>query len=111
MVEAGCKFVSEDDIMAAVEFAQEEIRKQCEAQVEFAKLCGVEKQEFVNPYDTTELKNLINEVAYDIIFDAYHNFDRAYRQQKLEEAKNLLKNVLKHCRMIITFIKSLKKQV
>ncbi len=56
MVEAGCKFVSEDDIMAAVEFAQEEIRKQCEAQVEFAKLCGVEKQEFVNPYDTTELK-------------------------------------------------------
>ncbi len=70
MVEAGCKFVTEDDIMAAVEFAQEEIRKQCEAQVEFAKLCGVEKQEFVNPYDTTELKNLINEVAYDIIFDA-----------------------------------------
>ncbi len=91
MVEAGCKFVSEDDIMAAVEFAQEEIRKQCEAQVEFAKLCGVEKQEFVNPYDTTELKNLINEVAYDIIFDAYHNFDRAYRQQKLEEAKKLVK--------------------
>ena len=28
MVEAGCKFVTEDDIMAAVEFAQVEIRKQ-----------------------------------------------------------------------------------
>ena len=37
MVEAGCKFVTEDDIMEAVEFAQGEIRKQCEAQVEFAK--------------------------------------------------------------------------
>ena len=37
MVEAGCKFVTEDDIMAAVEFAQQEIKKQCEAQVEFAK--------------------------------------------------------------------------
>lgn len=91
MVEAGCKFVSEDDIMAAVEFAQVEIAKQCEAQVEFAKLCGVEKEVFVNPYDTTELKNIINETAHDLIFDAYHNFDRAYRQEKLEEAKKLVK--------------------
>lgn len=91
MVEAGCKFVTEDDIMAAVEFAQQEIKKQCEAQVEFAKTCGGEKQEFVNPYDTTELKNIINETAGAMIFDAYHNFDRAYRQEKLEEAKKLVK--------------------
>ena len=91
MVEAGCKFVTEDDIMEAVEFAQIEIRKQCEAQVEFAKACGVVKEEFVNPYDTTELKNIIDEVAHDMIFDAYHNFDRNYRQEKLEEAKKLVK--------------------
>ena len=91
MVEAGCKFVTEDDIMEAVEFAQVEIRKQCEAQVEFAKQCGVVKEEFVNPYDTTELKNIIDEVAHDMIFDAYHNFDREYRQNKLEEAKKLVK--------------------
>ncbi len=91
MVEAGCKFVTEDDIMAAVEFAQGEIKKQCEAQVAFAKECGVTKQEFVNPYDTTELKNIINETAHDMIFDAYHHFDRTYRQEKLEEAKKLVK--------------------
>lgn len=91
MVEAGCKFVTEDDIMAAVEFAQEEIRKQCDAQLAFAKECGVERQEFVNPYDTTELKNIINETAHDMIFDAYHNFDRKYRQEKLDEAKKLVK--------------------
>lgn len=91
MVEAGCNFVTEDDIMAAVEFAQGEIRKQCEAQVEFAKLCGVEKEEFVNPYDTTELKNIIHETAHSMISDAYHNFDRAYRQEKLDEAKKLVK--------------------
>ncbi len=91
MVEAGCKFVTEDDIMEAVEFAQVEIRKQCEAQLQFAKDCGVERAEFVNPYDTTELKNLINEVAGDMIFDAYHNFDRTYRQEKLAEAKKLVK--------------------
>lgn len=91
MVEAGCKFVTEDDIMEAVEFAQVEIRKQCEAQLQFAQECGVVREEFVNPYDTTELKNLINDVAHDMIFDAYHNFDRKYRQEKLDEAKKLVK--------------------
>ncbi len=91
MVEAGCKFVTEDDIMNAVEFAQVEIRKQCEAQLEFAKACGVVKEEFVNPYDTSELAKIIEETAHDMIFDAYHNFDREYRQNKLEEAKKLVK--------------------
>lgn len=91
MVEAGCDFVTEDDIMAAVEFAQGEIRKQCDAQVEFAKACGIVKEEFVNPYDTTELKNMIHETAHAMISDAYHNFDRAYRQEKLDEAKKLVK--------------------
>ena len=91
MVEAGCKFVTEDDIMNAVEFAQVEIRKQCEAQVAFAQECGVVKEEFVNPYDTTEIKNIIQEVAGDMIHEAYHNFDRTYRQNKLEEAKKLVK--------------------
>ena len=91
MVEAGCKFVTEDDIMNAVEFAQVEIRKQCEAQVAFAQECGVVKEEFVNPYDTTEIKNIIQEVAGDMIHDAYHNFDRTYRQNKIEEAKKLVK--------------------
>ena len=91
MVEAGCKFVTEDDIMEAVEFAQVEIRKQCEAQIQFAQDCGVVREEFVNPYDTTELKNLINDVAGAMIHDAYHNFDRKYRQDKLDEAKKLVK--------------------
>ena len=91
MVEAGCKFVTEDDIMEAVEFAQVEFRKQCEAQLQFAQDCGVVREEFVNPYDTTELKNLINDVAGAMIHDAYHNFDRKYRQEKLDEAKKLVK--------------------
>ena len=91
MVEAGCKFVTEDDIMNAVEFAQGEIKKQCEAQMEFVKECGVEKQEFVNPYDTSGIAKIIQDVAGDMIYDAYHHFDREYRQNKLEEAKNLVK--------------------
>ena len=91
MVEAGCKFVTEDEIMDAVQFAHEEIKKQCAAQLDFARECGVERENFVNPYDTSELAGMIKEVAYDMVFDAYHNFDRAYRQEKLEEAKKLVK--------------------
>ncbi len=92
MVEAGCKFVTEDDIMDAVEFAQVEIRKQVEAQLAFAKECGVERVEFVNPYDTTELDAIIRETSYDAIFDAYHNFDRDYRKAKLDETKQAVRD-------------------
>lgn len=94
MVEAGCKFVTEDDIMEAVEFAQGEIKKQCQSQIAFAKECGVERQEFVNPYDTTELAQIIKSTAYDLVHDAYHNFDREYRQNKLSEAKKLVKEAV-----------------
>jgi len=87
MVEAGCKFVSEDDIMAAVEFAQKEIAVQCDAQIAFAQECGVQKQEFVNPYDTSSIFEKIKELSYDAVYDAYHNFDRDYRKAKLDEAK------------------------
>lgn len=91
MVEAGCKFVTEDDIMAAVEFAQVEIRKQCEAQMAFAAECGVVKEEFVNPYDTTELANIIRETSYDAVVDAYHTTDRDERSAKLEATKKAVK--------------------
>jgi len=91
MVEAGCNFVDEDGIMEAVEFAKGEIKKQCDVQLAFAKECGAERGTFVNPYDTSELKELIKSTAYDMVSDAYHNFDREYRQTKLAEAKTLVK--------------------
>lgn len=49
------------------------------------------KEEFVNPYDTSEIAQIIKETSYDAIVDAYHNFDREYRQNKLDETKNWLK--------------------
>ena len=91
MVEAGCKFVSEDDIMAAVEFAQVEIKKQCEAQIQFAQECNVVREEFVNPYDTTELAGIIKETAYDAVVDAYHTQDRDQRNEKLDKIKEVVK--------------------
>lgn len=94
MVEAGCKFVTEDDIMAAVDFAQVEIKKQVEAQREFAAQCGIERPEFVNPVDTAPLFELIKTTAYDKVTEAYHDFDREGRKAKLAEAKEAVKAAL-----------------
>lgn len=91
MVEAGCKFVTEEDIIEAVAFAQEEIKKQVAAQREFAAQCGVVKKEFVDPTDTSALKDLIAETAYNTIKEAYHIFDRESRKQKLADAKDAVK--------------------
>lgn len=91
MVEAGCSFVTEEKILQAVEVAQREIKKQVEAQRAFAAQCGVVKQEFVNPYDTSEIKALIAETAKEKIHQAYHQFDRDTRKALLEEAKNAVK--------------------
>ena len=91
MVEAGCKFVTEEDIMEAVEFAQVEIGKQVQAQIDFAQECGVQKPEFVNPFDTSEIAKIIKDMAYDSVSEAYHNFDREARRQKLDDAKSKVK--------------------
>jgi polyribonucleotide nucleotidyltransferase len=91
MVEAGCKFVTEDDIMAAVDFAQVEIKKQVEAQREFAQQCGISREEFVNPVNTAPLFELIKATAYDKVTEAYHDFDRDGRKAKLAEAKEAVK--------------------
>ncbi len=94
MVEAGCKFVTEDDIMAAVDFAQIEIKKQVEAQRDFAAQCGIEKTAFVDPIDTSALAELIKNTAYDKVTEAYHDFDREGRKAKLAEAKEAVKAAL-----------------
>jgi polyribonucleotide nucleotidyltransferase len=92
MVEAGCKFVPEEVIMEAVEFAAQEIKKHVEAQKQFAIECGAKKLDFVNPFDTSELKKLIEDLAKDSVYEAYHNFDRDQRKAKLKAAKTLVES-------------------
>ena len=91
MVEAGCNFVPEEKILQAVELAQQEIKKQVLAQKAFAEQCGVIKQAFVNPFDTSELKALVYESAKDKVFEAYHQFDRETRRSILDAAKAEIK--------------------
>lgn len=92
MVEAGCKFVSEEVIMEAVELASQEIKKHVTAQKQFALDCGVTKPDFVNPFDTSELFAFISNTAKDAVYEAYHNFDRDQRKAKLKAAKELIES-------------------
>jgi len=91
MVEAGCNFVSEEKILQAVELAQKEITKQVLAQKAFAAQCGVVKQDYVDPFDTSEIQALIAETAKDKIYAAYHQFDRATRKSLIDTAKTEIK--------------------
>ncbi|HSA07018.1 MAG TPA: polyribonucleotide nucleotidyltransferase [Candidatus Gastranaerophilales bacterium] len=95
MVEAGCNFVPESKILQAVEVAMEEIKKQVQAQKEFFAQCGVVKKEYINPYDTTELKKLTSETCRDNVYKAYHQFDRATRKELINAAKAALKEKVK----------------
>lgn len=91
MVEAGCNFVTEEKILQAVELAQQEIKKQVQAQKEFAAQCGVVKKPFVDAFDTSEIKALVSETAKDKVYEAYHQFDRETRRTILDTAKNEVK--------------------
>lgn len=90
MVEAGANFVDEATMIDAIAFAQGEICKQVDAQLEFAKMCGVEKQAFVADLDTKPLYEFIKANYESQLDAAYHDFDRESRQQKLEAIKNEL---------------------
>ena len=91
MVEAGCNFVPEEKILQAVELAQQEIKKQVLAQKAFAAQCGVVKQAFVDPFDTSQIKALVYETAKDKVYEAYHQFDRETRRSILDAAKAEIK--------------------
>lgn len=91
MIEAGCDFVSEEEILAAVEYAMAEIKKQVAAQREFVQKLGIEKENFVDPFDTSELLKLIEDTVKDSIFAAYHDFEREGRKEKLKAAKEAVK--------------------
>ncbi len=87
MVEAGAQFVNEETLLRAIDFAHGEIKQQVQAQLEFAKKCGVVRQEFVPDEDLTPLIDLALKTVESDVEAAFHDFDRESRQAKLEAAR------------------------
>ena len=95
MVEAGADEISEEDMLAAMQFGQEAIGAFCDAQLEF-----VEEWERVNgPIEKIEYPlDQPNEEVHDRIFAHYdemaaalHDADKLARQDKVAELKEAIK--------------------
>ena len=65
MVEAVSDFISEEDVLSAIQYAHEVIKDIVAAQVELAKECGLKKREVLLPTENTELHQKIDDVIKD----------------------------------------------
>ena len=90
MVEAGANFVTEDEIIEAMKFAQPFLAEQVKLQEEFAKELEIEKEEFVLDIDIEPLEKFISEKFEDDIKKAYKIKDRKEREIALKAIKKSL---------------------
>ncbi len=65
MVEGEMKEVSEDDMLEALKFAHEAIKKQCQAQIELRELVGKAKREYCHEDNDEELRAKVREQCYE----------------------------------------------
>jgi len=96
MVEAGADFVSEEDLLKALDLAHEQIKEQVKFQKAFAAQCGVTKKtwEFAEEAQVKEVLKFVESTVEKEIDAAYHEFDRDTRKQLLEAAKEKVKKAL-----------------
>lgn len=94
MVEAGAKFVNDETVVDAIEFAQKEIAKQTEKMEEFRKLCGVEKAEFTAPEANLELRELVRKVSEANVRKAIDKCDKKTHNALIDEAKAQIKEAV-----------------
>ena len=88
MVEGGSSEVSEDDLIACMDFATQTAQPILEAQRAFAKECGLEKMMLViAPDDPAELLNILKDATQDVK-DALHLGDKRDRTNALQSIKD-----------------------
>ncbi len=87
MVEAGCKLVNERDVLAAIDYAHKQIKRQVEAQNELLRAKGVVKSEYEQPVKNDALNNLLHERATEHLKRSMDNVkEKAVRAQNLDAA-------------------------
>lgn len=94
MVEAAAQFVSEDDMVAALKFAQENIASQIKSQQDFAKELEIVKEDYVSDTDLKPLVKFIEERYAEDIKKAYSVTDRKEREKVLTEIKDRMEDAL-----------------
>jgi len=89
MVEGESKEVSEDDLLSALRFAQAEIKKLVDLQIELKKEIGKQKWEVVEKEIDPELKKAVIELAGEKFRDIVHSVltkeERSSKNKQLQE--------------------------
>ncbi|MBN1118539.1 MAG: polyribonucleotide nucleotidyltransferase [Bacteroidales bacterium] len=89
MVEGEMSEVSEAEMLEAIKFAHDEIKKHCKAQLELMKEVGkTEKREYSHEVNDEVLRQLINEKLYDKVYEAVKTTPGKHdRHDKLDAIK------------------------
>lgn len=94
MVEGGAKEVSEEDILEAMLFGHEEIKKLIDLQEELRSKYGKEKVKIVQDEEEVLLKSKFKEAAYQKIKEAFYIVDKKERNKKINTIFEELKTSL-----------------
>ncbi|SMP11057.1 polyribonucleotide nucleotidyltransferase [Desulfurobacterium pacificum] len=90
MVEGGAKEVPEEEVLDAILFAHEEIKKIIKAQEELREIAGKEKYEFVAPSLDEATKEKIEKWVFERIEPIITIPDKHERRMKLRELRELM---------------------
>ncbi len=85
MVEGGAKEVPEEDILEAMMFGHQEIKKLIELQEELRLKCGKEKIVVVEDEEEKILKERLKEFSYQKIKESFDIYDKKQRNKKINE--------------------------
>ncbi len=93
MVEGEMKEISEGEMIEAIKFAHEAIKKQCEAQENLAKQCEVKEiREYEKKEENEEMFKNIENLCYDKIYKIASN--KTAKQERTDLLKDLKNKVL-----------------
>ena len=87
MVEAGCNFVTETDMLAAMDAAHAVIQQQCELQLELKEICGKAKNSYEPQLPSQEILAAIQEKMGAEIRATIQNPDKAARESAIDDLK------------------------
>ena len=93
MVEAGAKEISDDEMVGAILFGHEEIKKLCAFQEEIIKEIGKPKREMELYHIPEDIDSAVREFASDMLDKALDTFDRKVRQEGQDQVE---KDTLEH---------------
>ncbi len=87
MVEAGCDFVTEKDILSAIDYAHQIIKKQVESQRDFVKAFGRTVKEFDAPPSLDSLKEIVQSKTTEALKASMDSVtDKKVRQGFIDQA-------------------------